>query len=406
MRTSRKALLASLLPLLAAGLVAQENPPPVPPDHVQTDLDNPAGPGSSPKVEARGPRMRTGGPNDWFDRTRLQMGDHLNKEVIKGLFKFKNPHKIAIQFSSFNGSCQCAKAVIRVGDRTYTLSKTPKPNTLHRIDLKDGAEVKVLVSRINVEPEQAGEVEVHMEMAGIQGVKEASLQFATTDKKHPLLLLKWEAMGVKLFNIRPADFFLNDIKWEDQKVFRFQISSSVKKDFKLLGHEPLPGHIKIKKKQIQLPDGTPAWEVSGTFGPKADPGAGGAAIKFKTDLDDKTVTLNVVANILGPISINPGTFMPFGRIRNGEGAERKITISPNGDFNLQVEKIEFRKLKIDRKYLEVQHKKDGKDLVISLRVLPGAARKKRMTLVRGVMVVHLNHPAVKSKNISFNGILR
>ena len=41
-----------------------------------------------------------------------------------------------------------------------------------------------------------------------------------------------------------------------------------------------------------------------------------------------------------------------------------------------------------------------------LKVLPGAARKKRMTLVRGVMVVHLNHPAVKSKNISFNGVLR
>ncbi|MHC4851370.1 MAG: hypothetical protein ACYTGW_11315 [Planctomycetota bacterium] len=402
MRTPLPAILASLLALLAACACAQE--PPVS-QHERTPPGQ-AGPGGSTAAESKIPRMETGGKNDWFDRTRLQMGDHLQKKTIKGLFKFKNPRKDPVQFSAFTGSCQCAKAVIRVGERKYALSKVPKDNALHKIELKNGHEVKTEVSRITIDSGESGEIEVHMEMAGIQGVKEASLQFATSDKKYPLMLLKWEAMGVKLFNIRPADFFLNDMKWEDEKVFRFQISSSVKKDFKLLDHEALPSFVKVKKKQIKLPDGTPAWEVSGTFGPKADPGSGGAAIKFKTDLDNQVVSLNVIANVLGPISITPGTFIPFGRIKKQQGAERKVTITPNGDFDLELEKIEFRRLKIDRKYLKVHHEKKGKNVVISLKVLPGAAPKRRMVLVRGVMVVHLNHPAMKTKNFSFNGILR
>ncbi len=195
------------------------------------------------------------------------------------------------------------------------------------------------------------------------------------------------------------------MKWGEQKSFRFQISSSVKRDFKLLGLEPLPDYVKVEKKQIKLPDGTPAWEVSGTFGPKADPKSGGAAIKFKTDLDDKVVTFTLIANVVGPVSVKPGTFIPFGRVTKAKGSERQVTISPNGKFELQVQKVEFERLKIDRKYLEVTHEKKGKDVVVTLRVLPVPGAK-RLLLMRGVMIVHLNHPAVKTQRFSFNGILR
>jgi len=412
MRTLVPAILASLFPLLAGCVQAQEPPVAVPPqEDAPRQRGTPPGlPGpdgqNKPPAQTKMERMKTGGKNDWFDRTRLQMGDHLKKEVVKGLFKFRNPHGVPVEWKAFSGSCQCAKAVIRVGKRKYSLTKAPVNNALHKIDLKNGVEVKTKVESIIVHPGESGDVEVHMEMAGIQGVKDASLQFATSDKKHPLMLLKWEAMGIKLFNIRPADFFLNDMKWEDEKSFRFTVTSSVKKDFKLLDHEPLPSYVKVKKKQLTLPDGTPAWEVSGTFGPKADPGSGGANIKFKTDLDNKVVAMNVIANVLGPITITPGTFIPLGLIRRKKGAEREVTITPNGDFDLVIEKVEFQQLTIGREYLEVQHKKNGKNLVLSIKVLAGAEPGKRAVIVRGKILVHLNHPAVKIKNFSFNGILR
>ena len=138
MKTPASALLASLLPVLAGCIQAQEPPVAVPPQQ-----DSPVGlreaDGSEKPVSAVAEmaRLRTGGKNDWFDRTRLQLGDHLRKEVIKGLFKFKNPHKVAVEWKAFSGSCQCARAVIRVGERKYTLTKAPANNALHQIELKN-----------------------------------------------------------------------------------------------------------------------------------------------------------------------------------------------------------------------------------------------------------------------------
>ena len=193
------------------------------------------------------------------------------------------------------------------------------------------------------------------------------------------------------------------MKWDDQRKFSFVIDSPVNPDFKLLDHEPLPSYVKISKEQITKLDGKKAWKVEGTFGPQADPKSGGASIKFKTNWEGKDVTMSVIATITGPFSIKPGTFLSFSKIKKGEGAVREIVITPNDDFDLVLESVEFPKLTIDRKYISATATKRGRDLVVALKISPDC---QGAILVRGSMVLHLNHPALKSKKFTFNGILR
>ena len=69
---------------------------------------------------------------------------------------------------------------------------------------------------------------------------------------------------------------------------------------------------------------------------------------------------------------------------------------------LKATKIYFERSSVDAKYLTATQKKDGKDLVITLEVSPDTPRG----LLRGDMIVELNHPTVTKKKILFNGYVR
>jgi len=334
----------------------------------------------------------------------LFMGEFLDKERVSGKFSFKNRTGKAISFKNLQGSCQCAQATIRIGKRVYELTKKPVSNSLHRIEKdKDGKVTRKRVTHLNIETGEEGTILVEMEMGGLQGYKDATLAITTTDPTMKQVTLGWQAKGVKLFNIVPNDVFLNNLKWGDSRKFSFVVESEINPDFKLLDHEELPSYVKIEKKQIDRPNGKKAWKIDGIFGPNADPKSGGAGIKFKTDWENREVHLNVIATITGPVDIRPGTFISFGKIRKGEGAERQITIIPNGDFKVEVSKIEFIDLTLDKKYLSASSKQQGKELVVTVKI---AKEAKGAFLVRGKMVLHLNHPAIKTKKFNFNGILR
>lgn len=349
-------------------------------------------------------QLKTGQPNKWFDRTKLFMGEFLDKERVSGKFSFKNPTGKVVSFKNLQGSCQCAQATITVGKRVYELTKKPVSNSLHRIEKdQNGKATRKRITHLNIEPGEQGSILVEMEMGGLQGYKDATLAISTTDPAMKQVTLGWQAKGVKLFNIIPNDVFLNNLKWGDSRKFSFVVESEINPDFKLLDHAELPSYVKVEKRLIDRPNGKKAWKIDGTFGPNADPKSGGAAIKYKTDWKDREVHLNVIATITGPVDIRPGTFISFGKIRKGVGAERKITITPNGDFKLEVSKVEFIDVTLDKKYLSAVYQQVGKDLVVTVRI---AKEAKGTFLVRGKMVLHLNHPAIKTKKFNFNGILR
>ena len=365
-----------------------------------------AGPGGNGQQVPPTPvyqQMVTGAPNDWFTHTKLYIGEFLNKETVIGKFQFENPTGKAMRWMNLQGSCQCVRAVITLPGRTYELSKKPVANSLHELVVKDGKTTKKRVTHLNIKPGDKGDIHVHMEMGGLQGYKEATLAITTTDSNMKQVTLSWQAKGVKLFDVVPNDVFINDMKWGESRKFSFVVQSNVKPNFKLLDHEPLPDYVKLTKKQIKQPNGKPAWKVEGTFGPRADPKAGGAAIKFKTDWDGKEVTFNVIATITGPVTVHPGSFLSFGKIRKGKGAERQIVFSPNGKYDLKLEKVEFPKLTIDRKYISAVSEKQGEALVVTIKIAPEV---QGAYLVRGSIVLQLNHPAYQAKKFNFNGILR
>ena len=132
------------------------------------------------------------------------------------------------------------------------------------------------------------------------------------------------------------------------------------------------------------------------------PRAGGAGIKFKTDWG-KDVSLTIVATVTGPVTIEPGTFLSFGKIRKGKGAERQITFTPNDDFDLELKNVKFPKLTIDKKYITAVAKKDGKKLIVTVKISPEVTGT---FLVRGAIELELNHPSIGTKTFNFNGILR
>ncbi len=389
----------TVLAFVASGLVAQEPPPEVEdPNRADAGQLRPPRP-PVPVI----PEMKTGTPNSWFEHTKLFMGEFLDKEIVSGKFEFKNPTAKPQVWRNLTGSCQCARAVITVGDRKYELTKQPVANSLHRLETKDGVTNRIRVMEIPIGAKDTGKVEVHMEMGGLQGLKDASLGIVSTDEKLKQFSLLWQAKGIKLFDLTPNDVFLNDMKWDDQRKFKFVVASGVNPDFKLLDHEPLPDYVKItSKKQITQPNGKKAWEIEGTYGPNADARAGGAGIKFKTDWG-KDVNFTIVASVTGPITIEPGTFLSFGKIRKGEGAERKITFTPNDDFDLKLVNVKFPKLTIAQKYIKAVSAKDGKKLVVTVKISPDV---EGTFLVRGAVTLELNHPSLGVKTFNFNGILR
>lgn len=388
---------------LIAGLPAQNNDEKPPPhEHQHGGPDGLQRPNPIQPLPIQ--QLQTGVPNAWFDRTKLFMGEFLDKERVNGKFSFKNPTGKPISFKNLQASCQCAQATIKVGGRVYELTKKPAANSLHRVVKgADGKLTRKRVTHLNIDPGEVGTIDVEMEMGGMQGYKDASLAITSTDPQMKQVTLAWQAKGVKLFTIIPNDVFLNNMKWGDTRKFSFIVESDVNPNFKLLEHDDLPAYVTVTKRLIDRPDGRKAWKVDGVFGPNADPKSGGASIKFKTDWKDKEVQLNVIATITGPVDIKPGTFLSFGKIRKGKGAERKITITPNGDFKIDVTKIEFVDLTLDQKYITATAKHVGKDLVITVNILPEA---KGAFLVRGKMILYLNHPAIETKKFNFNGILR
>jgi hypothetical protein len=349
------------------------------------------------------PQMVTGQPNAWFNRTKLFMGEFLDKEKVSGKFSFKNPTKKKQVWKNLTGSCQCVLATIKIGKRTYELSKKPVANSLHELREENGKTVRERITHMNIQPGDVGEIEVEMEMGGLQGYKDATLAIESSDEDMRQVTLSWQAKGVKLFDITPNDVFLNNMTWADKRTFKFVVASDVKPDFKLLDHDALPDYVKItKKEQITRPNGKKAWQVEGTFGPNADPKAGGAAIKFKTDWKGKEINLTVIATVTGPITIEPGTFLSFGKIRKGKGAERKITFIPNDKFDLKLEGVKFPSLTFDEKYITAVAVKDGEKLVVTVKIAPDV----KGFLIRGAIELKLNHPAIGTKKFNFNGILR
>ncbi len=365
----------------------------------------PAPPRQAPKVQRpkRGPA-----PNTWFKETRLDLGTFIEGETAVGTFRFTNPHEETHRLSNIAPNCQCAKAKLVVGDRSYVIENDPTPHTIYRVEGEDEKTDRVKVKHIAVAPGEEGYVEIHLSLKGIKGSKEAHIAMRTTDKKLPMTTVSATARGVTFFRVVPPDINLNKMTWDEKRDFSFEISSDIRADFEVTQVEPTVDALKVTKKEKIDRNGRTVWKIEGTYGPDANVRSGGGLLKVHTDVKDpknrrgKVKDVRVIAVVEGPLTVRPGSFLPLGRVKRAKGVTKVVEFEPNGDFDLQFKNVEITNLSVDKKWVTLGTSKEGKILKLELNIKPGAPRR----LIRGDIKVELNHPAVKEKSLQFNGFVR
>lgn len=345
----------------------------------------------------------TGQGNAWFPVLERDLGTYFHHEHAVGRFSFKNPKNEAVEWRSLLASCQCSKALVTVGDRHYELSNKPTPNALFRVEKNSfGAETRERVAAIPVGPGESGEVEVHMEMNGVSGLRQASIDIHTTDSENQLMKLRFHATGAQLFVISPGDVSLNQMTWNESREFTVTVTSPVQKDFNITGMDDAGSDFKVSYEKTLRGD-VAVWTIQGTYGPVASELGSGGVLRFHTDLQNgPTFQVRVSAFVKGPLELKPGTFLNLGMIRKGTVKKERVVFESNDGEDLDAVAIRFEKLTAEPQFVVAHKSKDGKNLVLELEIVKDAPTG----LIRGDMVVELNHPVIKEKRILFNGFVR
>lgn len=356
----------------------------------------------TPPKQAKDVGITTGQGNTWFQEAQRDLGTYFNHEEAKGVFHFKNPSDKPVEWRSIMPSCTCSRASIRIGDRSYEMSGKPNAGALFRVKKTAAGEERESINLIQVDPGEEGDVEVHMDMHGVTGVKSANLDIHTTDPETPMMQLKFSATGAQMFVLSPAEVNFNTMTWNESREFTVQVTSPVQRDFNIERMDPVGNDFKVKYEKT-VTNGSAVWTVSGTYGPlESEVGAGGV-LKFYTDLPGKaSFQVRVQAFVKGPLEIKPGTFLTMGMIRKGSGKSDRVVFEPNDNTNLEATKITLEKLSVPQEFVTTRTSKDGNKLIVEVEI----SKDCPAGLVRGDIVVELNHPAIKVKRVLFNGYVR
>jgi hypothetical protein len=340
--------------------------------------------------------------NPWFPVTEIDLGTYFGEGEASGTFEWKNPTDQAIEWSNLTGSCQCIRAVIRVADRVYQL-RPKQANPLVRITRDaSGREESEPVAKIAIGGGESGVVEVHLDMHGITGPKMATLDIHMTDPALPQTKLRWNAIGAQLFSISPAEVQLNKMTWSESREFVVTVTSPLKKDFNITGMDAADKAFEVSYEKAMNGE-LAVWTIKGKYGPVGEDTAGGGVLRFQTDVNDSTpFTVRVMAFVQGPLEVKPGGFLTLGMIRQGTALHKEVVFEPNDGSSLDLTGYHFERLRGDEQWLKVTSSKDGNKLVVDFAVLEGAPAG----LLKGDLVVELNHPLVKEKRIMFNGYVR
>lgn len=342
------------------------------------------------------------GPNTWFPVTNQDLGTYFGQGDAVGVFKFKNPNNTTIEWRALSGSCQCAKATVRVGGRTYELSSKPTPNQLTRITKVPGQPDQIeKVQQIAIEAGAEGEVEVHLDMNGITGPKQASLDVHTTDPALAQFKLNFHANGAQLFSIAPAEVNLNKMTWSESREFTVTVTSPLQKDWSITRMDDAKSFAATWEKSVN--GDVTSWVIKGKYGPVDGDSAGGGVLKFHTDVQGgATFNVRVMAFVQGPLEVKPGSFLTLGLIRKGTTLKKEIAFEPNDDAKLATTEMKFEKMTMAEEFVTVTSRQEGNKVIVELAV----SDKAPAGLLKGDLVVGLNHPLVKEKRIMFNGFVR
>lgn len=354
-----------------------------------------------PGKAAPGGAVLPAGGNRWFPATNKDLGTYFGSGEAVGVFAFKNPNDTPIDWKQLTPTCQCAKAIVRVGGRTYELVSKPSPHLLRVTKTPGQPDQTERVQQISVEAGAEGEVEVHLDMNQITGPKQAALDIHTSDPTLPQIKLNFNAMGAQLFTVSPAEVQLNKMAWSDSRDFSVTVSSPIQKQWNILRMDEVKGFAATWEKAEA--DGKTTWTIRGKYGPVDADSPGGGVLKFHTDVQNgATFTVRVAAFIQGPMEVKPGGFISYGLVRKGTSSKKEVVFEPNDGVDLQATSLTFERLSLPSDAIVATARKDGNKLIIEVEVTDKAPAG----MIRGDLVVSLNHPNVKDKRLMFNGFVR
>ena len=343
-------------------------------------------------------------PNSWFEATDMDMGTFYMNEAAHGTFRFKNPTDQPRRFTDLRQSCHCTKSRFLVGDEEYFMESTADgPNVLFKLVDRNGVMNPERVDFIDIGPGEEGVIEVDMEMVNTRGSRMATIGFAIDDPELPAVMLRFYALGAVFFNVTPEEVNLNKMVWNETREFEVQVTSPVLGDFEITRVNTPPPGMKVSWEK-SMRGGQTMFTIKGTYGP-LEAGAGrGGRLEFHVDQRGLTFTVPVIAFIEGPLTLAPGGFLALGRIAKDTAVSKTVTIAAAGDYDLQVEGLEGKDLSFDKKFLNLSSvKNDAGAIEVTVEVSAGVPAG---TVVRGEVVIHLNHPAARSQTILFNGFVR
>jgi hypothetical protein len=340
--------------------------------------------------------------NSWFDVTDIDLGTHFGHEEAVGAFHFKNPTGRAVAWRNITGSCTCTRAVFQVGSRHYELVSKPEKQLVRINPGQTGPGAREVVEQITVEAGEEGSVEVHMEMHGVTGPRQANLDIHTTDENLPQVKLKWHAAGAQLFVVSPAEVNLNKMTWNDSREFTVSVTSPLQPDFNIKRMDDAGKSFEVTWEKTMNGDQA-VWTIHGKYGPVDGETSGGGVLKFYSDIQgDSSFLVRVMAFVQGPLEVKPGGFLPLGMIKKGSELKKEIVFEPNDGTTLKATKLSFEKLTMSEEFVTVTQRNDGGKLILELTVSAQAPQG----LLKGDLVVELDHPLVKEKRIMFNGFVR
>jgi hypothetical protein len=383
--------LASLLAVTAVAQVAPTKPG-------KSLKSTPVGVSRAPS----GGNQSARGGNSWFPVTVRELGTFYGKGEAVGTFNFKNPHNDAVEWRSMQPSCQCASAEIRIADRIYRVIAKPKKRVVRVTKIAGKPDKLENVGSITVGPGEEGVIETRLNMHNITGVKSATLSIHSTDPVEPQLKLTFRATGAALFSISPKEVNLNKMTWNETREFSVIVSGSATKDWEIYSMDDAGEAFDVKWEKTGSGKVT-TYKITGKYGPVSDENGGGGVLKFRTNLNGAaSFNVRVLAFVQGPLEIKPGGFLTLGLIRKGKAATKNIVFEPNDGTDLKATALVFEKTSLAKEFITATQRKDGDKLIIDLSVSENAPTG----LVKGELVVKLNHPLVKEKRIIFNGFVR
>jgi hypothetical protein len=332
--------------------------------------------------------------------------------LTAGEFAFANPGDTAIEWRELVGSCACSHMTVQVGDRLYRVKTKPK-EMVQLVQAADG-EQAMPVTAIPVGPRESGTVGIHVHTAALTAKKIVTVDIHTTDPQTPMVRLQLTVQGRPAIVVEPETVDLQSVAPGSRREFTVIVTSTAKEDFEILDADPFPPDLSATWEKTAA-NGAGVWTIHGVYEPKKLGTIGGdvkdvkgASIKgsgllrFHTNLASaKSFTVVVHAKVESPIEVIPG-FVSFGAIHPGTKEVRDVRFQPNDGTDLEAVSIRLEKLNLPAEFVATRSHKDGAALVVEVEVADNAPKG----LVRGDLVVELNHPGVGPQRILFNGFVR